>query len=142
MATTRPKAAFGKRLCLWTRHSMKSHDDAAAHLPLKPEVLQILLTLEDGERHGYAVLKEIERATRGAMRLAASPFYRKLKRMSEQGLVEEADERPAPELDDERRRYYRLTPLGRAVLAAEARRLVELAAHDRILRLARSAREG
>jgi DNA-binding PadR family transcriptional regulator len=121
---------------------MKAQDDTTAHLPLKPDELHILLALEDGERHGYAVLKEIERATNGAMRLAASPFYRKLKRMSEQGLVDEADDRPAPELDDERRRYYRLTPLGRAVLGAEARRLVDLAAHDRILRLARAAREG
>jgi len=120
---------------------MKAHDDTTAHLPLQPDVLQILLALENGERHGYAVLKEIDRATGGTMRLAASPFYRKLKRMREQGLVDEADERPAPELDDERRRYYRLTPLGRAVLGAEARRLVDLAAHDQVLRLARTAPE-
>ena len=112
------------------------------HLPLKSDVLQILLALEDGERHGYSILKEIERATRGVVRLAPSPFYRKLRRLEEDGLLAEAEERPAPELDDERRRYYRLTPLGREVLGAEARRLVDLAAHDRILRLARASRDG
>jgi DNA-binding PadR family transcriptional regulator len=112
-----------------------------AHLPLKPGTFQILLALEGGERHGYAILKEIERATEGAVQLAPSPFYRKLKRLRDGGLLDETDERPAPELDDERRRYYRLTPLGRDVLAAEARRLVDLAAHDRMLRLARASRE-
>ena len=104
--------------------------------PLKPEDFQILLALEGGERHGYAILKEIERATEGRMRLAPSPFYRKLKRMEGRGWVRETDERPAPELDDERRRYYELTPLGRDVLTAEARRVVELAGSRTVLRLA------
>lgn len=110
-----------------------------AHIPLKPDVLQILLALEDTERHGYAILKEIERATDGALTLAPSPFYRKLKRLTEKGLVAESDERPAPELDDERRRYYELTPFGRDVLGVEARRLVTLARDDRFLRLADTA---
>jgi DNA-binding PadR family transcriptional regulator len=83
------------------------------YLPLKADTLQILLALEGSERHGYAILKEIERATEGALRLA-------------------------PSLDDERRRYYRLTDLGREVLSAEAMRLVELAGEDRIQRLAQS----
>ena len=116
--------------------------EAARHLPLKPDVLEILLALEGGELHGYAILKEIERATHGVVSLAPSPFYRKLKRLEEDGLVQEADERPAPELDDERRRYYRLTRLGRAVLGAEARRLVDLAAQDRLIRVARAERHG
>jgi len=110
----------------------------APYLPLKADTLQILLALEGSERHGYAILKEIERATEGALRLAPSPFYRKLKRLEETGLMDETDERPAPELDDERRRYYRLTDLGREVLSAEAMRLVELAGEDRIQRLAQS----
>jgi DNA-binding PadR family transcriptional regulator len=114
----------------------------AEHLPLKPDVLEILLALEDSERHGYAILKEIERATGGVVSMAPSPFYRKLKRLQEDGLLDETDERPAPELDDERRRYYRLTRLGREVLGAEARRLVDLAAQDRLVRLARASREG
>lgn len=106
-------------------------------LPLGADTFQILLALEGAERHGYAILKEIERASGGAVSPAPSPFYRKLKRLEEQGLVSEADERPAPELDDERRRYYRLTDLGREALSAEARRLVALAGEDRVLRLAR-----
>lgn len=118
---------------------MPERHDPASFLPLKPEDFQILLALEDRERHGYALLKEIERATHGSVAPAASPFYRKLRRMEEVGLVAETDARPAPELDDERRRYYALTPLGREVLAAEARRVVALAGHERILRLARSA---
>lgn len=124
---------------------MRNHEQTGepeGFLPLKPEDFQILLALEDGERHGYAVLKEIERATGGAMAPAASPLYRKLRRMEEQGLLAEADARPSPELDDERRRYYALTPLGREVLAREARRLVTLAGRERILRLARSAEAG
>lgn len=115
---------------------MASEAVSQRFVPLKGDVFQILLALEDTERHGYAILKEIERATGGDLRLAPSPFYRKLKRLEEEGLVEEADERPAPELDDERRRYYRLTPLGREVVAAEAYRLVELAGRDRIIQLA------
>lgn len=116
---------------------MSSRDDTVEdHIPLKPDVLQILLALDRSALHGYAILKAIESATEGAIRLAPSPFYRKLKRLTEQGLVEESDDRPTPELDDERRRYYRLTSLGRAVLRAEARRVVELASDARFLRLA------
>ncbi len=118
---------------------MAAQRDPAGFLPLKPEDFQILLALEDGERHGYAVLKEIERASAGAVSPATSPFYRKLRRMEDQGLLTETDARPSPELDDERRRYYALTPLGREVLSLEARRVVALAGHERIVRLARSA---
>lgn len=114
--------------------------DPSHHLPLKPEDFQILLALEDADRHGYAVLKRIEESTEGAMAMAPSPFYRRLKRMTDQGLLAEADERPAPDLDDERRRYYTLTEVGRQVLQAEALRLVDLAADARVSALARSAR--
>lgn len=113
--------------------------EVSERLPLKPDVLQILLALEDADRHGYAILKEIERATQGTVTLAPSPFYRKLKRLTDQGLVVESDERPAPELDDERRRYYALTRLGRRVLRAEARRLVALVGSERFLRLVDAA---
>lgn len=114
-------------------------DKTSRYLPLKADVLQILLSLEDGERHGYAMLKEIESNTAGEMRLAPSPFYRKLKKLADDGLVAEAAERPAADLDDERRRYYELTALGREVLRAEATRLVGLASQQRILRLAGEA---
>lgn len=114
--------------------------DPSDHLPLKPEDFQILLALEDQDRHGYAVLKRIEDSTEGAMAMAPSPFYRRLKRMADHGLLAEADERPAPDLDDERRRYYTLTDLGRRVLQAEALRLVSLAERAQVTALARAAR--
>lgn len=116
--------------------------DPTAHLPLKAEDFHILLALEDADRHGYAILKAIEDTTAGRVRMAPSPFYRKLKRLADDGLLVEADERPAPELDDDRRRYYRLTPWGREVLEAEALRLVELAGRPRVVELARSGRGG
>ena len=115
---------------------MSSSPNPSAFLPLKADDFNILLSLADGDRHGYAMLKEIEAAKGGRARIAPSPFYRRIRRLLERSLVTEADERPAPELDDERRRYFRLTPLGRAVLAAEAARLVELAGGERVRRLA------
>ena len=121
---------------------MGSSPDPSAFLPLKADDFNILLSLADGDRHGYAMLKEIEAATGGRSRIAPSPFYRRIKRLLEGSLVVEADERPAPELDDERRRYFRLTPLGRTVLAAEAARLVELAGTERVRRLAMETTSG
>ncbi len=115
---------------------MSSSPDPSAFLPLKTDDFSILLSLSDGDRHGYAILKEIEAATRGRTRIAPSPFYRRIRRLLEQSLVTEADQRPAPELDDERRRYFRLTPLGRSVLAGEAARLVDLAGTERVRQLA------
>lgn len=106
-------------------------------LPLKPELFHVLLALADAERHGYGIIKEVERATDGEIRLAPSPLYRRLKKLLDAGVISEADIRPAPEHDDERRRYYRLTALGRRILGAEARRLVDLADGDKIRRLAR-----
>ena len=111
----------------------------APQLPLKPDLFQILLALEDGERHGYGLIKEVERSTDGQIRLEPSPLYRRLKRLLDSGIVEEADKRPVPELDDERRRYYRLTDRGRALLAAEAQRMVALAGSERVKNLARAA---
>ncbi|MCZ6915247.1 MAG: PadR family transcriptional regulator [Gemmatimonadetes bacterium] len=113
--------------------------DPAAHLPLKPDLFQILLALESGERHGYGILKEVERATDGQIRLEPSPLYRRLKRLLDASVVVETDKRPVPELDDERRRYYALTDHGRRILAADAQRVVALAGSDRIRQLAESA---
>lgn len=107
--------------------------EPAQFLPLKPDEFAILLALADGELHGYAILKVLERQE---VRLAASLLYRKLKRMLEDGLVEESGDRRVPGDDDVRRRYYRLTGLGRAVTRAEASRIVELARSRRVRRLA------
>ncbi len=107
--------------------------DPASLLPLTPAVLHILLALVGGERHGYGIMREVEAYTQGRLRLGATTLYRSIKQMLADGLIEEAEERPDPELDDERRRYYRLTPFGRSVLQAETRRLGALVAlaHDK-----------
>jgi DNA-binding PadR family transcriptional regulator len=92
-------------------------------LPLSPAVFHVLLALADAERHGYGIIKEVEARTEGRVRLGPGTLYGSIKRMLEQGLVAESDERPDAELDDERRRYYRLTDFGRRVATAEAERL-------------------
>ena len=104
------------------------YGDPRALLPLTPAVQHILLALADGERHGYSILREVERASEGNLRLGATTLYRSIKQMLAADLIEEVDERPDPALDDERRRYYRLTPFGQLVLRAEARRLAALVA--------------
>ncbi len=100
--------------------------EVEALLPLTPLSFQILLALVDAERHGYGIMKEIERRTKGRMTTATGPLYLAAQRLMESGLIAESDKRPAPELDDQRRRYYKLTPFGRAVAAAEARRMAQL----------------
>lgn len=95
-------------------------------LPLTVPVYYTLLALTDAERHGYAIIAEVEERTGGKVRLRTGTLYTAVRRMMEQGLIEESDERPDPELDDERRRYYRITDWGREVLAAEANRLAQM----------------
>jgi DNA-binding PadR family transcriptional regulator len=95
-------------------------------LPLKPHWFHILLCLAGGEQHGYAIMQEVLQRTGGKVRLWPATLYGSIKRLIEAELIEESDERPAPELDDARRRYYRLTPLGSRVLDAECERLQEL----------------
>ena len=95
-------------------------------LPLTPTVFHILLALADQERHGYGIMQEVTMMTQNRVRMAPGTLYGSIKRMLKANLIEESDERPDPELDDERRRYYRLTGFGRQVLAAEARRLSTL----------------
>lgn len=101
-------------------YSMKKPPDL---LPLTPPVFHILLALADEERHGYAIMQDVARQTNDALQLGPGTLYGCLKRMLAAGLVEESDERPDPELDDERRRYYRMTTLGRSTVRAEASRL-------------------
>lgn len=103
-------------------------------LPLTPAVFHILLALADGEKHGYAIMHEVAALTRGELKMGPGTLYGSIKRMLETGLISESDERPDPALDDERRRYYRLTAFGERVARAEARRL------DRLVQAAVSKR--
>lgn len=96
-------------------------------LPLPPAVFHLLLSLGEGERHGYALKREIAARTDGRMRLGPGVLYGSIAKMLGQGLIEESDDRPDPHLDDERRRYYRITAFGRRVVQAEAARMRALA---------------
>ena len=100
--------------------------DPQKFLPLKTQWFHIMLSLASGEQHGYAIMQEVLDRTTGKVRLWPATLYGSIKRLIEADLIQESDERPAPELDDARRRYYRLTPLGRRVLDAECQRLQEL----------------
>lgn len=102
-------------------------------LPLPPAAFHILMALAEEDRHGYAILQEVSRRTGGDVSLGPGTLYRSIQRMLEQGLIVETRDRPAPDEDDERRRYYRITRFGTAVARAEARRLQEL------VRLARAS---
>ena len=102
-------------------------------LPLSAATFHILLALADEDRHGYGIIQEVAARTNNQVRLSAGTLYRSLQRMIDQELIVEVDERPAPELDDERRRYYRITKFGVAVARAETRRLRDL------VRLARAS---
>jgi DNA-binding PadR family transcriptional regulator len=104
----------------------KERFDADSYLPLTPAMFQVLVALADGDKHGYAVITVVRRRTNDKVQLGAGTLYAIVKRLLEGGLILECDERPDPSLDDERRRYYRLTPDGRAVAQAEARRLEEV----------------
>ncbi len=118
------------------RAHMSDRLNLASFLPLTPVSFEILLALAGGEQHGYAVMLDVERRTSGAISLHAGSLYRALNRLLESGLIEELDERPDREHDDERRRYYRLTPKGLEVAQGEARRLelqVEAARQRRLL---------
>jgi DNA-binding PadR family transcriptional regulator len=95
-------------------------------------MFQVLVALADGEKHGYAIIKEVARRTDGKVRLRAGTLYASIKRLVTDGLIEETAERPDPALDDERRRYYRLTGRGRAVAVAETERLAETLTQARL----------
>ena len=115
----------------------QSKRDPEEWLPLSLSVFHILLSLADQERHGYGIMKETAGRTDGKVRLGPGILYGNIKRLVEDGLVETSQERPDPELDDERRRYYRLTQLGQRVVVAETRRLASLIGMARSKRLLR-----
>jgi DNA-binding PadR family transcriptional regulator len=100
--------------------------DYRKFMPLKTQWFHIMLSLAGGEQHGYGIMQEVLQRTTGKVRLWPATLYGSIKRLIEADLIEESDERPAPELDDARRRYYRLTNLGSCVLNAECERLQEL----------------
>lgn len=106
-------------------------DDPAALLPLPAVTFHILLAVAEEDRHGYAIIQDVAMRTGGEVTLGAGTLYRSLQRMLEQGLVVETRDRPAPEEDDERRRYYRITEFGIEVAKAEARRLAQLVKYAR-----------
>ena len=112
-------------------------DTPQPHAPvsLTPAMFHILLALADGERHGYSIMRDVERATEGAFTLGPGTLYRSIKQMLALGLIEESGERPDPALDDERRRYYRITPSGRVAASQEAQRLARLVSEARARRL-------
>jgi DNA-binding PadR family transcriptional regulator len=104
----------------------ESENELEKRLPLSPAAFSILLALKDGEKHGYAILQAAADQSNGAVKLLPGTLYNLLKRMLEDGWIEELDERPDPKLDDQRRRYYRLTGLGERVARLEAERLQSL----------------
>jgi DNA-binding PadR family transcriptional regulator len=95
-------------------------------LPLPAATFHILMAVADEDRHGYGIIQDVSARTNGELKLSAGTLYRSIQRMLEQGLLIETRDRPAPEDDDERRRYYRITPFGRTVAKAEANRLTQL----------------
>ena len=109
--------------------------NAASMIPLNPRDYLVLFSLVGEERHGYGIVKDVERESGGAVRIDPANLYRMIKRMISTGVVEEADEKPATEAGHERRRYYRVTTLGREVVTLEAARLAELTAAARSRRL-------
>lgn len=115
---------------------MTARPRPVAHfLPLTPPMLHTLLALADGEKHGYAIIKEIARRTDDEVRLGAGTLYALIKRALADGLIVESEDRPDPSLDDERRRYYRLTPLGRNVAEADIARMETIVGIARAKRL-------
>jgi DNA-binding PadR family transcriptional regulator len=103
-----------------------SMPDPATLLPLPAATFHILMALSDEDRHGYAIIQDIAARTNGELKMSAGTLYRSIQRMLEQGLVIETNDRPAPDLDDERRRYYRISKFGIAVARAEMQRLAQL----------------
>jgi DNA-binding PadR family transcriptional regulator len=119
---------------------MNKRRDPGSLLPLTPGMFQVLIALADGEKHGYAIIKEVTRRTEGEVSLSAGTLYAIIRRFVQEGVVAESAERPDPALDDERRRYYRLTEFGRDVAQAEAARMETVLGMARAKKLIPKAR--
>jgi DNA-binding PadR family transcriptional regulator len=109
------------------------------YLPLNHADFHIMLALSDDERHGYAIMLHVEELTEGAVKLGPGTLYTSIKRLLAAGMIEESGERPDPEVDDQRRRYYKLTKLGRKVLTAEVQRMERMLRHARTKRVVKHA---
>jgi DNA-binding PadR family transcriptional regulator len=118
-----------------TENELAKARNPSDFLPLTPAMFHILLALADRERHGYDIMREVDERTERKVRLGPGTLYGSIKRMLADGLIEEMDERPDSELDDERRRYYRLTDFGHRVAVAEAERLASLVKSARMKKL-------
>jgi DNA-binding PadR family transcriptional regulator len=114
---------------------MNASDQVEQYLPLTPATFQILLALADSESHGYGIMQEVETRSQGRVRLGLGTLYSSIKRLLNDGWLEESQSRPDPAIDDERRRYYRLSALGRQIAVAEAERLANLVADARAKKL-------
>jgi DNA-binding PadR family transcriptional regulator len=112
-----------------------SKSESEDMLPLSPAVFHVLMALAGGERHGYAIMQEVAEHTDGRIKMGPGTLYGTIKRLLEAGLIEESDERPDPQVDDERRRYYRLSGVGQRAVRAEAQRYEEMVAVARGKRL-------
>lgn len=115
---------------------MPDTPDPKDFLPLPSSSFHVLLVLAEEEKHGYAIMREVERISDGAVRMGPGTLYGTIKKLLEIGMIDEVEERPDPELDDERRRYYRITGLGQRVVAAEVRRLSTMIERSVMRRLA------
>ncbi len=113
-------------------------DEVQPLLPLTPALFHVLLALADGDKHGYAILKDVQRSTEGRVQLSTGTLYGIIKRLLNEGMIEQSPRRPAARNDDERRRYYRLTAFGRQVAMAEAERMEEVLFMARAKRLLRT----
>jgi DNA-binding PadR family transcriptional regulator len=109
------------------------------YLPLNHADFHIMLALGDEERHGYAIMLHVEELTEGSITLGPGTLYTSIKRLLAAGMIEESGERPDPEMDDQRRRYYKLTKLGRKVLAAEIQRMEKMLRHAKAKRVVKHA---
>ena len=119
---------------------VRANEEVLGQPPVTPAVFNVLLALVDGEKHGYAILKEVAEQTQGEVRLSTGTLYGIIKRLLAEGLIAESCTRPASERDDPRRRYYRVTDAGKEVAAAEAVRMEKLIARARAKRLIKALR--
>ena len=121
---------------------MPPERDPRSFLPLTPAVFHVLLALASGERHGYGIIQDVTAGTDGAVTLRTGTLYTILKRLLDEQIIVESDRRPGPDEDDERRRYYALTRLGRHVVQAEAQRLEQMVGLARARRMLPRAAKG